>query len=85
MELSRKRQTNWDTVYILFPGSSFVKKIVKENNFKAVIGVACHEDLNQMMMLLSDYCPQGVLLSKTGCFETKVDIKKVFEKLNSKY
>ena len=47
--------------------------------------MACHEDLNQMMMLLSDYCPQGVLLSKTGCFETKVDIKKVFEKLNSKY
>lgn len=62
------------SLYIV-PGSSFVK-IVKENNFKAVIGVACHEDLNQMMMLLSDYCPQGVLLSKTGCFETKVDIKK---------
>lgn len=72
------------SLYIV-PGSSFVKKIVKENNFKAVIGVACHEDLNQMMMMLSDYCPQGVLLSKTGCFETKVDIKKVFEKLNSKY
>lgn len=72
------------SLYIV-PGSSFVKKIVKENNFKAVIGVACHEDLNQMMMLLSDYCPQGVLLSKTGCFETKVDIKKVFEKLDSKY
>ncbi|WP_407454122.1 DUF116 domain-containing protein [Methanobrevibacter sp.] len=67
------------------PGSSFVKKIVKENKFKAVIGVACHEDLSQMMMLLSDFCPQGVLLEKTGCFETKVDVKKVFEKIDSKY
>ena len=67
------------------PGSSFVKKIVMENKFQAVIGVACHEDLNQMMMLLSDFCPQGVLLEKTGCFETKVDVKKVFEKINSKY
>ena len=71
-------------LYIV-PGSSFVKKIVMENKFQAVIGVACHEDLNQMMMLLSDYCPQGVLLEKTGCFETKVNVKKVFEKIDSKY
>ena len=71
-------------LYIV-PGSSFVKKIVKENKFKAVLGVACHEDLNQMMMLLSDFCPQGVLLEKTGCFETKVNVKKVFEKIDSKY
>lgn len=71
-------------LYIV-PGSSFVKKIVKENNFHAVIGVACHEDLNQVMMLLSDFCPQGVLLEKTGCFETKVNVKKVIEKLDSKY
>ena len=70
-------------LYIV-PGSSFVKKIVMENKFKAVIGVACHEDLNQMMMLLSDFCPQGVLLEKTGCFETKVNVKKVFEKIDSK-
>ena len=71
-------------LYIV-PGSSFVKKIVMENKFKAVLGVACHEDLNQMMMLLSDFCPQGVLLRKTGCFETSVDIKEVFEKIDSKY
>ncbi|WP_292811799.1 DUF116 domain-containing protein [Methanobrevibacter sp.] len=71
-------------LYIV-PGSSFVKKIVMENKFQAVIGVACHEDLNQMMMLLSDFYPQGVLLEKTGCFETKVNIKKVFEKIDSKY
>lgn len=70
-------------LYIV-PGSSFVKKIVMENKFEAVIGVACHEDLNQMMMLLSDFCPQGVLLEKTGCFETKVNVKKVFEKIDSK-
>ena len=71
-------------LYIV-PGSSFVKKIVMENKFKAVIGVACHEDLNQMMMLLSDFSPQGVLLEKIGCFETKVNVKKVFEKIDSKY
>ena len=71
-------------LYIV-PGSSFVKKIVMENKFQAVLGIACHEDLNQMMMLLSDFCPQGVLLEKTGCFETTVNVKKVFEKIDSKY
>ena len=71
-------------LYIV-PGSSFVKKIVMENKFQTVLGVACHEDLNQMMMLLSYFYPQGVLLEKTGCFETKVNVKKVFEKIDSKY
>ena len=71
-------------MYIV-PGSSFVKKIVMENKFQTVLGVACHEDLNQMMMLLSDFYPQGVLLEKTGCFETKVNVKKVIEKIDSKY
>ena len=70
-------------LYIV-PGSSFVKKIVMENKFKAVIGVACHEDLNQMMMMLSDFCPQGVLLRKTGCYETKVNVSEVLEIINSK-
>ena len=82
--IKKKSEPMGYKLYIV-PGSSFVKKIVMENKFNAVIGVACHEDLNQMMMLLSDFCPQGVLLEKTGCFETKVNVNKVFEKLDSKY
>ena len=70
-------------LYIV-PGSSFVKKIVMENRFNSVIGVACHEDLSQMMMLLSDFCPQGILLKKTGCYETKVDVSEVLKIINSK-
>ena len=67
--------------YRLFivPGSSFVKKIVQQNKFKSVVGVACHVDLNQTMMALSDFAPQGVLLSTSGCFQTKVDVSKVLE------
>ena len=82
--IKKKSEPMGYKLYVV-PGSSFVKKIVKENKFKAVLGIACHEDLNQMMMLLSDFYPQGVLLDKTGCFETKVNIKKVFEKIDSKY
>ena len=81
--IKKKAEPMGYKTYIV-PGSSFVKKIVMENKFKAVIGVACHEDLNQMMMLLSDFCPQGVLLKKTGCFETKVDVREVLEVINSK-
>ncbi len=67
-------------IYIV-PGGSFVKKILKENKFKSVLGIACYEDLSQTMTLLSDFYPVGVLLKKTGCFETKVDVKEVLDKL----
>ncbi|MDO5849125.1 MAG: DUF116 domain-containing protein [Methanobrevibacter sp.] len=70
-------------IYIV-PGSSFVKKIAKEKKFKSVIGVACKSDLNQIMMLLSDFHPQGALLKTTGCFETKVDMKSLLKIMNSK-
>lgn len=81
--IKKKAEPKGYKTYIV-PGSSFVKKIVMENKFKAVIGVACHEDLNQMMMMLSDFCPQGALLKKTGCYETKVDVSEVLEIINSK-
>ena len=63
----------------IVPGSSFVKKIVQQNRFKAVVGVACHVDLNQTMMAMSDFAPQGVLLSTSGCLETRVDVSDVLE------
>ena len=72
--------------YKLFviPGSTFVKKIVKSNDFESVLGVACCEDLNLTMMKLADFYPQGVFLSGTGCFKTKVDIKTVLGKIGYK-
>lgn len=68
----------------VIPGSTFVKKIVKNNEFESVLGIACYEDLNLAMMKLSDFHPQGILLSRTGCFKTKVDVKTVLEKIGYK-
>lgn len=68
----------------VIPGSTFVKKIVKNNEFESVLGVACYEDLNLTMMKLADFSPQGVLLSRTGCFKTKVDVKTVLDKIGYK-
>ena len=76
--IKKKAEPMGYRVFIV-PGSSFVKKIVQQNKFKGVVGVACHVDLNQTMMALEKFSPQGVLLSTSGCFETKVDVSKVLE------
>ena len=76
--IKEKAESMGYRVFIV-PGSSFVKKIIQQNKFKSVVGVACHVDLNQTMMALSDFAPQGVLLSSSGCFETKVDVSNVLE------
>ncbi len=68
----------------IIPGSTFLKKIVEENNFKAVLGVACYQDLNLGMMKLSNFSCQGVPLLKDGCINTKVDSKAVLDKIGIK-
>lgn len=81
--LKNKAENKGYNVFII-PGSTFLKKIVKENNFKAVLGVACYQDLNLAMMKLSDYSCQGVALLKDGCVCTKVDTRAVLDKMGVK-
>lgn len=68
----------------IIPGSTFLKKIVEQNKFKAVIGVACFQDLNLAMMNLSKFPCQGVPLLRDGCVNTKVDARAVLEKMGVK-
>ena len=65
----------------IIPGSTFLKKILENNDFKAVLGVACYQDLNLAMMKLSKFSCQGVPLLEDGCINTKVDVKAVLEKM----
>lgn len=65
----------------IIPGSTFLKKIIEKNKFKAVLGVACYQDLNLGMMKLSKFSCQGVPLSRDGCVNTKVDPRAVLEKM----
>ncbi|MDO5835552.1 MAG: DUF116 domain-containing protein [Methanobacterium sp.] len=65
----------------IIPGSTFLTKIVEKNRFKAVIGVACFQDLNLAMMKLSNFSCQGVPLLRDGCVNTKVDSRAVGVKL----
>jgi uncharacterized protein len=65
----------------IIPGSTFLKKIVEKNRFKAVLGVACYQDLNLAMNKLSKFHCQGVPLLRDGCVNTKVDSRAVLEKM----
>jgi len=78
--LKNKAEDKGYKVFII-PGSTFLKKIAQKNRFKAVLGVACHQDLNLAMMNLSDFPCQGVPLLKDGCVCTKVDIRAVLDKI----
>ncbi len=78
--LKNKAEDKGYNVFII-PGSTFLKKIVQENEFKAVLGVACYQDLNLAMMNLSKFHCQGVPLLKDGCVCTKVDIRAVLDKM----
>lgn len=78
--LKNKAEDRGYNVFII-PGSTFLKKIAKENKFKAVLGVACYQDLNLAMMKLSDFHCQGVALLKDGCVCTKVDTRAVLDKM----
>ncbi|HML05868.1 MAG TPA: DUF116 domain-containing protein [Methanobacterium sp.] len=78
--LKNKAEDKGYNVFII-PGSTFLKKIAKENKFKAVLGVACYQDLNLAMMKLSDFHCQGVPLLKDGCVCTKVDTRAVLDKM----
>lgn len=78
--LKNKAEDKGYNVFII-PGSTFLKKIAKENKFKAVLGVACYQDLNLAMMKLSKFHCQGVPLLKDGCVCTKVDTRAVLDKM----
>lgn len=67
----------------IIPGSQFLKKILEQNKFKAILGVACYQDLNLCMMNVSKFSVQGVPLLRDGCVNTKVDPRAVLEKMGA--
>jgi len=79
-QAAEKRKYN---VFVV-PGGSMVFKIISRKKPKAVIGVACYAELEQAMEDAGRRgIPNiGVPLSKDGCKDTKVDVKKVMNMLN---
>ncbi|HDN68585.1 MAG: DUF116 domain-containing protein [Candidatus Methanospirareceae archaeon] len=64
------------------PGGTFAKRILLQSQPKAVVGVACYNNLAEGMLnaKLVGVPAQGVPLTTPGCVSTTVDIDKIIEK-----
>ncbi len=62
-------------VYVI-PGGSCVEKILRDNNYEGVIGVACGNELKMSIGLLKKLgvTGQGVFLTKNGCSKTNLNL-----------
>jgi uncharacterized protein len=62
-------------VYVI-PGGSCAEKILRDKRYNAVLGIACGSELKLALGLLKklDIAGQGVMLTKNGCANTKLDL-----------
>ncbi|MDK2912744.1 MAG: uncharacterized protein PWR29_1701 [Methanolobus sp.] len=64
-------------------GSSFVKHVIKEENYDGALLIACDYELNKVMMGLKgkNIVTYGIPMSNDGCFNTGVEYWKVLQAL----
>lgn len=65
-------------VYVI-PGGSCAEKILKEKKYNAVVGIACGSELKLALGLLKklDISGQGIMLTKNGCANTKLNLENL--------
>lgn len=65
----------------IVPGGSLVKKIIKKNDFKAVLGAACIPEIEQAFDFIkkTKLIAVAVPLLRDGCVNTDIDWKRVRE------
>ncbi|WP_457612667.1 DUF116 domain-containing protein [Methanocaldococcus sp.] len=83
-EILKVAESKGYKVYII-PGSTFLKRILKEEMPEAVFGVACNRDLFYGMNSLSrkGIPSQGQPLLRDGCINTIVDMEELISRLKS--
>lgn len=76
------KKLGYKGVFIL-PGGSMVLKLIKKYKPKAVLGVCCYKEAILAFDSLKEtkVIPQAVLLTKTGCIDTDVNVDEVIEKM----
>lgn len=79
--VSFARRKGYD-VYVV-PGGSCIQRIVKSNNYKGVVGVACGEEihLGQDMLGSLGVATQAAPLIKNGCANTAFNIETLLNML----
>ena len=69
------------SLFFISPGSSLIKRMVKQYSPKAILGVGCHMEVKEGIEMVIKYnLPvQGVKLKTSGCVDTRVDVSKLVE------
>ena len=65
-------------VYVI-PGGSCAEKILRDKKYNGVVGIACGSELKMALGLLKklDISGQGVILTKNGCANTKLNLESL--------
>ena len=65
-------------VYVI-PGGSCAEKILRDQKYSGVVGIACGSELKMALGLLKklDIPGQGVILTKNGCANTKLNLENL--------
>jgi uncharacterized protein len=69
-------------VYIV-PGGSCISKILKNNNYEGIVGVACGEEIKMSLDVLGsmDIAGQAIPLIKNGCANTAFNMETLVKTL----
>ncbi len=72
--------------FFIVPGSSFIKRIIKKYQPRAIVGVGCHMEIKEGLDLCHRYGipARGVPLSTAGCVATTLDWEQFYEAINEK-
>ena len=65
----------------IVPGSSFIKRLIKEHRPKAIVGIGCLMEVKEGNTMAERYglVSMGVVSTKDGCVETTVNWDEVYE------
>jgi uncharacterized protein len=69
--------------FFIVPGSSFIKRIIKKYQPRAIVGVGCHMEIKEGLDLCHRYGipARGVQLLNAGCVATTLDWEQFYESI----
>ena len=69
--------------FFIVPGSSFIKRIIKKYQPRAIVGVGCHMEIKEGLDLCHRYGipARGVQLLSAGCVATTLDWEQFYESI----
>lgn len=72
--------------FFIVPGSSFIKRIIKKNRPKAIVGVGCQMEIKEGLELCQsiDIPGIGIPLSQAGCVSTNLDWEKLYDEISDR-